>query len=120
MTSRQIFNQTVTLMFGDASDREDYAPYWHDILNILLAETNGLNNALRIEAGKSSRSGIPYICSFDEEVDCEPLLARAVLPLGGAAYMFLEDEPQIASYYMNIYQNMKSTAGAAAYVISFK
>lgn len=107
-------------MFGDAADREDYAPYWHDILNLLLAETNGINNALRIESGKSALEEIPYIASFDEEVGYEPLLTRSILPLGGAAYMFLEDEPGIASYYMSMYRNMMNTAGGCVYISSVR
>ena len=105
-------------MFGDASDREDYAPMWHDILNLLSAQVFGLNNALRIKAGKTPLEEIPYIESFEEEVNFEPLIARSVLPLGGAAYMFLEDEPQIASYYMGMYQSMMNACGGAEYVRS--
>lgn len=105
-------------MFGDEADREDYAPYWHDILNLLLAETYSLNNALRIKAGKEPLEEIPHAASFDEEVDCEPLIVRSILPLGGAAYMFLEEEPQIASYYMGMYRNMLNAGGGAEYVRS--
>lgn len=118
MTSREIFNQCVSLMFGESADRDDYLPFWQDVLNLMLAETHALNNALRTAAGKPKLKEIPFVSSLDEEVECEPQIARVLLPLGGASYMFLEDEPQIASYYGARYRSLTNGIGAAEYADS--
>lgn len=102
-------------MFGDESDREDYAVFWNDVLNLLLAETFDLNNALRASVGKPRLTEIPRVTTLDDEISYEQKIVRAVLPLGGAAYLFLEDEPQIAGYYAELYQNMKDGIGGAQY-----
>lgn len=120
MTSREIFNQCVSLMFGETADRDDYLPFWRDVLNLMLAETHELNNALRKAAGKPKLKEIPFVSSEDEEVECEPQIARLLLPLGGASYMFLEDEPQIASYYGARYRNLTNAAAGAEYVDSME
>lgn len=120
MTSRQIFNQTISLTAGDEADREDYAPFWHDVLNLLLAETFELNNALRECASKPKLTEIPQIVSFEQQVDCEPYVARAVLPAGAASYLLLEDEPGQAAYFSGVYRNMLSAGGGAVYADSMK
>lgn len=118
MTSRDIFNQCVSLMFGEAADRDDYAPFWTDVLNLLLAENFDLNNALRENSGKAALTDIPLIASLDENIDYEPIVLRSLLPLGGAGYLFMEDEPQIAAYYASLYRNMKDTVLKAGYTAS--
>lgn len=115
MTSREIFNQTVSLMAGEPQDREDYAPFWNDVINLLLAETYALNNALRAQADKPPLKEIPVLQTMDEELPYEPALAR-IMPLGGAGYLYMEDDPQIASYYSAKFQSLKEASTAAKYV----
>lgn len=118
MTSEELFNTTVTLMFGEAADRIDYQPYWTDYLNLMLAENFEINNALRISEEKEPLAEIPYIDDLQSEIGFEPIMERQILPYGLAGYLYMEDDPTIATAYKNKYEYERQRAGKAKYINS--
>lgn len=118
MTAEQLFNASVSLMFGEAADRSDYQPFYLDVLNILIAENFDINNSLRIQKKSEPLEEIPYISDLTDELTYEDIFNRQILPYGLAGYLYMEDDPGIATEYKNKYEYERQRVGKAEYVLA--
>lgn len=110
-----IFDAAVTLMFGVDVDKQDYQPFYINILNVLIAENYYINNALRKSRGKSEMTSIPYITDMEDDLDFEDEFTRQILPYGVAGYIYTDDDKGLGSEYKNKYEYERNKVFFATY-----
>ncbi len=103
MTANTLFENALALITTQKTDVSDYADFALPVINLLICECFGLNNALRISAKKLPQVELPLVNSAEDEVDFEPQLLLAVLPYGVCAKLLVEDDAQKALYFQNLY-----------------
>ena len=91
MTVKELYELAKAMMFEKKTSK-DYDGYYKPYINILLSENFGLNNNLRINAGKEPLTDIPLIELDSDEIPYEPVVCREILPNGLAMYFFIDDD----------------------------
>lgn len=104
-TADAIFDSVLALMFAEASDKPDYQVNFISQLNMKLAETFEINNALRRRRDLAEFPEPPIITALSDEVDYEFEITRSMLPLGIAGDLYVDDdETGISNDYRERYQ----------------
>ena len=117
MTANDVLNTTLTLMFADLSEADDYKSPFISVLNLLLAETFELNNSIRLADGLDVLTDIPEVSELTDVMTYEEGLCRAVLPFGAAGMLMTEDNAAAAAQYKNKYEYEKANAYKAEYSV---
>ncbi len=104
MTAAKLLDNALALLTTTRAQSPEYAEFAVPLINLLLAETHGCDNSLRASKGLAEREEAGEIASLDEELPCEPELARAALPFGLCARLVMDDDDFArAAYYYNQY-----------------
>lgn len=94
------------------ADNRDYEARSVGILNNLLDVVYPYSDTYTVtEAGR--RPALPDIQSLDEELDLDAKIVRDVLPLGLAARLLAEENPALANYFQQLFEEHLAQAGRA-------
>ena len=111
MTADKILDIVIYgLMFGDESEKQEYAPQFLKVISVLVAQNFNINNALREARGKGKLEEIPKITALTDDIDFESEFTTNILPLGAAGIMFAEDDDNMRSVpdYRQMYETERS------------
>jgi hypothetical protein len=112
-TGQWVFEQAMSLLDSldestgqaDTTDNEEYKNRALAILNLLQAECFPVSDtAQTTTAGK--RFAPPILVSLDSVLYLDDELCHAILPYGLAAHLVLDENPQVASYCNQRYQEL--------------
>ena len=91
----------------EQADKTDYQERFIEILNIRLQETFELNNACRLKKGREKLEEAQQVRTLGDELTYESEVLRAVLPVGIAGYLYVDDdETGISNVYREDYLRM--------------
>ena len=110
-TAQQVFEMTMHLMeaanattgMADTSDTKEYKNRTLPLLNILRIECFPASDTYKVtETGK--RPVCPLIEGFNSEIGLDDGVCQGVLPYGLAAHLLLDENPSMASYFQQRYE----------------
>lgn len=99
----------------DNSDTTEYKVRTLGILNNLIDDTYPASDTFAIgEDGK--RPALADLTSFSDEIKMDPYIVRSVLPCGLAAKLLSEENPTLADFFWQLYEQRlaKARAGVPA------
>lgn len=99
----------------DNSDTTEYKVRTLGILNNLIDDAYPASDTFAIgEAGK--RPALDDLTSFPDEIKMDPYIVRSVLPCGLAAKLLSEENPTLADFFWQLYEQRlaKARAGVPA------
>lgn len=99
----------------DNSDTTEYKVRTIGILNNLIDDTYPASDTFAIgEDGK--RPALDDLTSFSDEIRMDPYIVRSVLPCGLAAKLLSEENPTLADFFWQLYEQRlaKARAGVPA------
>ena len=99
----------------DNSDTTEYKVRTLGILNNLIDDTYPASDTFAIgEDGK--RPALDDLTSFSDEIKMDPYIVRSVLPCGLAAKLLSEENPTLADFFWQLYEQRlaKARAGVPA------
>lgn len=103
-TAREIYERSLALLGQEGGENtapfEEKAPA---LINLLLAQLLELDLALKGEGG-DLLSPVPQIRSLDEALGYEDVILLSLLPVGLAALLIQEEEPERGSFFLQLYQ----------------
>ncbi len=103
-TAHEIYTRSLALLGqkngANTQDFEERAP---SLINCLIAELSELDLAMK---GKEpfDQASVFQIHSLEEEVGMEDAITLSLLPMGLAALLIQEEEPDRALFFRNLYQ----------------
>lgn len=77
------------------------------VANLVLAELFQENNVARVFYGKEPFKNMPNLQSREDEVDYESEYLNEVIPLGMAAYFFIDDDLSKYAIFNTKYNNAR-------------
>ena len=90
---------------ADTAENADYKRRTLPILNVLRAECFPCSDTWEaVEPGK--RPVCPEIESFDSKIGLDDGICQGVLPYGLAAHLLLDENPSLASYFQQRYEEL--------------
>ena len=116
-TAQWVFEKAMHLMDevnestgqADTSDTKEYKNRALPILNILRIECFPASDTYQVtEPGK--RPVCPEIEDFDSEIGLDDGICQGVLPYGLAAHLLLDENPAVASYFQQRYEELLNAA----------
>jgi len=116
-TAQWIFEQAMHLMDegnestgkADTADTKEYKNRTLPILNILRVECFPASDTYRVhEAGK--RPVCPEILDFETGIGLDDGICQGVLPYGLAAHLLLDENPDMAAFFQQRYEEALSLA----------
>lgn len=99
----------------DNSDTTEYKVRTIGILNNLIDDVHPASDTFAIgEDGK--RPALDDLTSFSDEIRMDPYIVRSVLPCGLAAKLLSEENPTLADFFWQLYEQRlaKARAGVPA------
>lgn len=100
------------------SDNEEYRYRTLSILNILMGELSLYSDTYEAETGKRPKITPLVDINFTEEIPLDDYCAGTVMPYGLAANLFVDENPNFASFaeqrYEELLYNLKNGLGKAA------
>ena len=99
----------------DNSDTTEYKVRTLGILNTLLDDVYPASDTFAIgDDGK--RPALDDLADFADEIDMDPYIVRSVLPCGLAAKLLSEENPTLADFFWQLYEQRlaKARAGVPA------
>ncbi|MCQ4865583.1 hypothetical protein [Pseudoflavonifractor phocaeensis] len=116
-TAQEVFETAMHLMDevnestgkADASDTKEYKNRAIPILNILRVECFPASDTYKAEPGK--RPVCPRIEAFESPIGLDDGICQGVLPYGLAAHLLLDENPDVAGYFSQRYEELLSAAG---------
>lgn len=117
-TVRAVFDKAMYLIDAQnestgntrTADTKEYEVRTVGILNNLLDVVYPYSDTYAVrEEGK--RPALPDIRSFDDELDLDAKILRDVLPLGLAARLLAEENPSLANYFQQLFEEHLALAG---------
>lgn len=116
-TAQQVFELAMHLMDevnessgkADTADTKEYKNRALAILNVLRVECYPASDTYAAQPGK--RPVCAEIKSFEEAIGLDDGICQGVLPYGLAAHLFLDENPGVASYFQQRYEERLSAAG---------
>lgn len=112
-TAQWIFEKAMHLMDevsestgqADTADTKDYKHRTLPILNVLRVECFPYSDTYAVvEPGR--RPVCPEINDFDSEIGLDDGICQGVLPYGLAAHLLLDENPSLASYFQQRYEEL--------------
>lgn len=82
-----------------------YDPYLIPNVNRIIGELFKENNMERMFNGKAPLERVPYVKGLDDKIVFEEKYARDIMPLGLAAYFYIDDDLNKYSLYITDYKN---------------
>lgn len=119
-TVRAIFDKAIYLIAEQddntgktiTTDTREYEVRTVGLLNNLLDEVYPASDTYEVtEAGK--RSALPDITDFADELDLDARICRDILPCGLAALLLAQENPELANYFQQLYEERLARAMAA-------
>lgn len=113
-TAREIYKKSLAILgMTENENTEVYLQRAPHLINLLLAETADLEESLK---GGESVPGqaILQISDLGEPLGLEDAILYSLIPLGLASLLIQEEEPERASFFMQLYQREKSALRARA------
>jgi hypothetical protein len=103
MTAHTLLDNALALILTSSSQTPEYTDHALPVINMLLAETEGYNNMIRIHKGKGEKTGL-VILSMEDELPCEQELALSALPNGLCSKLLMDDDDLAkVAYFQNQY-----------------
>ena len=106
MTVNELYEHTKGIMF-EKSSSTIYDNYVIPNVNRLIRELFDMNNSERIWNEKTPLSKPPYVSQMTDEIKYEEVIVREIMPLGLAAYFFVDDDLSKYSIFITDYKNAK-------------
>ncbi len=107
-TAREIFERAIALLGQEKGENtevfETRAP---SLTNLLLAQLWELDLSLKGQRGTCS--SCPQIRTLEDAVGMEDAILLSTLPLGLAALLIQEEEPERSEFFWHLFQNEKET-----------
>lgn len=112
-TAQWVFDKAMHLMDevnestgqSDTADTREYKNRTIQILNILRVECFPASDTYKVtEAGK--RPICPEITDFDTPIGLDDGICQGVLPYGLAAHLLLDENPDVAAFFIQRYQEL--------------
>ncbi len=111
-TAREIYQKSLAILgIAENENTEAYLQRAPHLINLLLAENSELDEALKGKGANSGGSTL-QISSLTEPLGVEDVILFSLIPLGLAALLIQEEEPERASFFMQLYQREKSALRA--------
>jgi hypothetical protein len=121
-TAQEIFEIAMALMDeqDSAADSNDTAEYKQRTLYILTALRGELYPFSDTFAASADgrRPICPAVTAFDTPLGLDDFLCQTILPYGLAARLLLEENPVIASFFEQRYEELLSRYGGAGLAVS--
>lgn len=116
-TAQEIFNTTMALIDEvneatgetDTGDTREYKLKTLFILNLLRGELYPYSDTYTLPEDDSKRPIAQMINSFDEPIGLDDYICQTVMPHGLAAYLLLDENPSVASFFNQKYNELKIT-----------
>ncbi|HWS44187.1 MAG TPA: hypothetical protein VN421_14015 [Pseudoflavonifractor sp.] len=116
-TAQQVFELAMHLMDevnessgkADNADTKEYKNRVLAILNVLRVECYPASDTYTAQPGK--RPVCAEIRSFEEAIALDDGICQGVLPYGLAAHLALDENPDVASYFQQRYEERLFAAG---------
>ena len=113
-TAAEVFFAAIALMgelsptgAADSSDNADYRQRALPLLNILVGENYPLSDTYATGFG-GTRPVAPAITDMGAVIALDNVLARTVLPFGLAALLLLEENPVLANFFQQRYEELRA------------
>lgn len=112
-TAQWVFEKTMHLMdeanestgLADHAETREYKNRTLPILNVLRVECFPYSDTFQaVEPGK--RPVCPEIPDFETEIALDDGICQGVLPYGLAAHLLLDENPPLASYFQQRYEEL--------------
>ncbi|MBR3837076.1 MAG: hypothetical protein IKJ74_02930 [Clostridia bacterium] len=104
-TAQKIYEKSLALLGQDTGENtkgfEMRAPA---LINLLMAQLSDLDLALKGKLSTESGS-LVQICSLQDAVGMEDVIVLSLAPLGLAALLIQEEEPERSRFFWQLYQN---------------
>ena len=111
-TAREIYKKSLAILgMTENENTEVYLQRAPHLINLLLAETADLEEALKGGASSPGQA-ILQISDMEEPLGLEDAILYSLIPLGLASLLIQEEEPERASFFMQLYQREKSALRA--------
>lgn len=116
-TAQQVFEQAMHLMdevnestgAADTADTKEYKNRTLAILNILRVECFPASDTYVVTI-PGKRPVCPMITNFESSIGLDDGICQGVLPYGLAAHLLLDENPSVASYFQQRYEEALSIA----------
>ena len=105
-TVEDLYKQTKSVMFEEPTSTS-YDHFLIGNTNRVIRELFEENNMARMSAGKAPLKEVPYIQTRTNELTYEEVYVNEVMPLGLAAYFFLDDDLNKYKIYLTDYNNSR-------------
>ena len=105
-TVEDLYKQTKSVMFEEPTSTS-YDQFLIGNTNRVIRELFEENNMARMSAGKAPLKEVPYIQTRTNELTYEEVYVNEVMPLGLAAYFFLDDDLNKYKIYLTDYNNSR-------------
>lgn len=120
-TVRAVFDKAIYLIDGQndangdtmTADTKEYEARTVGILNSLLDVVYPASDTYAVTA-EGKRPALPDIKGFDDELDLDARVARDVLPCGLAARLLAAEDPALASYFQQLFEEQLARTMAAS------
>lgn len=91
----------------DTADTKEYKQRTLLILNMLIGELYMYSDTYKVsKAGK--RPIVSTISDFDSSIGLDDYICRTILPYGLAAHLQLDENPSVASFFQQRYDELKN------------
>lgn len=107
MTGQAIFDKAMALADAKGEDTQEYKNRAVSLLNILTGELYPYSDTFAAtESGK--RPVAALIRSLSDTVDLDDYCAGSILPYGLAAHLLTTEDPNLASFLQQRYEELKA------------
>ena len=116
-TAQRVFEMAMHLMdevnessgAADTSDTKEYKNRTLQILNVLRIECFPASDTYAV-ATPGKRPVCPEITAFADEIGMDDGICQGVLPYGLAAHLLLDENPTVAAYFQQRYEEALAAA----------
>lgn len=94
----------------ETKDTQEFLVRVIDVMNVLRNELYPYSDTYAGSAD-GKRSVCPIITSMEQILDLDDVIAQSIMPYGLAAHLLLEDNPTMAGFFQQRYQELIYTIG---------
>jgi len=111
-TAREVYRRSLALMGEEEGENSTvFEGRWIPLVNVLLGEVYEIDLAMKGREGAVGKT-VPQLTSPEEEIWMEEPIVFSLLPLGLAALLLGETEPERASFFQQLYQRERENLRA--------
>lgn len=116
-TVQMLFDLTIGIMGDQKSNSEGYKENFIPMMNTVLSECLGNENALRVRDGMEELTEAPNLTEWAAVVPYHAELIRNVLPYGIGMFLHLADDENVkATFFSSKYDDNRNKFTPALYV----